>query len=65
MTIKHHLDVLTLIYRALRQYETAEINDVVLDGEGDDSQVVLSLDNGETIQDFVVKAIDITETERN
>lgn len=41
------------------------INDVVWEGEDEESEVILSLDDGTTIRDFVIRAKDITEAERN
>ena len=38
------------------------INDVVWEGEGEESEVILSLDDGTTIKDFVIR---VTEAERN
>ena len=67
----NNVEVLRFVYQGLRQYFAqinqfnATINDVVLDGEGEESEVVITLDDGKEMKDFVIRAADITEAERN
>ena len=58
-------DVLDLVHAALHQFNSTLINDVVLDGEDEDSEIVITVDDGKTLTDWVIRARDITEAERN
>ena len=54
-----------MCHEAVINQFNATINDVVLDGEGEESEVVITLDDGKEMKDFVIRAADITEAERN
>lgn len=62
---------LDIIFAALRAYKSAEIDDVVSYGEIDakgrrkNDEVILTLDDGKEKRDYVIRAKDITEAERN
>jgi uncharacterized protein (UPF0218 family) len=58
------LDVLKILSQALRQFDDPRINDVQVDGEEDLSEIVLSVDDGYHLTDWVIRARDITEADR-
>ena len=58
-------EVLDLIYQALRQFDDPAINDVSYDGDGDSSEIVLTVDDGKKKTDWVIRSRDVTEAERN
>lgn len=56
-------DVIQLVYSALRQYDVPEINDVTVDHGADCDQVILTTDDGEYKQVWVIDGMDIFETD--
>lgn len=58
------MDILDLVYQALRQANDARINDVTLDGTDEDCEIILTSDDGKEKRDWVIRAKDITEAER-
>lgn len=66
----NNVNALEMIFHAFRSLSIPEksevtINDVVWEGEDEESEVILSLDDGTTIRDFVIRAKDITEGGRH
>lgn len=61
--MKQH-DVLQIVYNALRQARNNVINDVQLDGCEGHGEIVLTTDDGDTKQDWVIREDSITEAER-
>jgi hypothetical protein len=58
-------EVINLIFRALRDYNvTREINDVAYDGDFMSAEVVLTTDDGEKLQDWVISSETLVEAER-
>lgn len=53
------MGVMDVIYDALRKSTSLKVNDVTLDGTDDDCELILTLDDGEHKQDFLIQATDV------
>jgi hypothetical protein len=58
-------DVIDLIHQALRAFNSPAINDVSFDGDNDSCEIILTTDDGEQKQDWVISSSMIRETDRD
>lgn len=57
------LEVLDIMYQALRRVKDARIMDVTLDNDNRDGEIILTVADGDQNRVAVIRSIDIVETD--
>ena len=58
-------EVIHLLYRAIRGHDCLEINNVTVDGDHNSCEIILTTDDGENKQDWVISSNSLVEAGRD